>query len=69
MHLKIALAALLIFGWTNVAIAILLFNLTITVFGKKLFAGFCSKFCQNYNKMSHSMKVELFQELNEMKKV
>jgi len=68
MSLKIILLALLLYGWTNLAIALLLFNLTITLLGKRLFASFCYKFAEDYNRVSHSMKVELFEELNDMKK-
>ena len=69
MELKIVLLVLLFSGWTNLAVVILLINLTVTFFGKKLFAGFCSKFVAEYNRLSQSTKVELFKDLNDMKKV
>ena len=69
MHLKIVLIVLLIFGWTNLATAILLLNVAMALFGKRYFAGFCSNFSKNYNKNTHALKAELFQELNDMKQV
>jgi len=67
MALKLVLLGLLCLGWTSIAIIILTVNLLISTFGRKFFAGFCSKFAEDYNGVSHSLKVELFKELNEMK--
>ena len=68
MYLKLSLLALILSGWTNVATFVLVVNLVISNFGKRIFAGFCSKFCDDYNKVSNTMKIELFTELNNMRK-
>lgn len=68
MYLKLLLLALILFGWTNVAIFILILNLVISNFGKKIFAGGCAKCFEDYNKVSNPMKTELFTELNNMRK-
>ena len=54
MHLKIVLLALLIFGWTNLATAILLLNVAMALFGKKYFAGFCSNFSKMFSRLHSS---------------
>ena len=43
-------------------------NMIISTFGKRIFARFCSRFADQYNNVSHAMKVDLFKDLNEMKK-
>ena len=67
-HFKLLLVALLYFGWTYLAIVLLLINITLGWFGKKLFAGFCSNFASKYGHVSHPMKTELFKDLLELKK-
>ena len=64
MHFKLALLLLLLIGWTNVAIVILIVNFIITIFGKKIFARACSNFAVKYNEISDSIKIELFKDLN-----
>ena len=49
-------------------IVLLLINVTMGWFGKKLFAGFCSNFASKYGHVSHPMKTELFKDLLELKK-
>ena len=68
MYLKLTLLALLFLGWSNTAILFLVVNLTVSNFGKRIFAGFCAKMVDNYNKVSNPMKTELFKELNDMRK-
>jgi len=68
MHLKLTVLGLLLLGWTSLAIFILLVNVIITTFGKWIFAKFCSDFASKYNEVSNSMKIDLFKELNDMKK-
>ena len=67
-HFQLLLVALLYFGWTYLAIVLLLINVTMGWFGKKLFAGFCSNFASKYGHVSHPMKTELFKDLLELKK-
>ena len=67
MYFKLLLLILLWFGWTNLPIFLLLLNLLVHKFGKKFFAGFCTTFADDYNKVTESFKIELFRELNEMK--
>ena len=66
MHLHIVLLALLCLNCTTTAIALLVINITFTMFGKRMFARMCDNFGDNYNKLSSSLKVELFRELKEM---
>jgi len=68
MYLKLTVLGLLLLGWTNLAIVFLLVNVLITNFGKRFFAGFCANFTDKYNDASNSLKIELFKELNDMKK-
>ena len=68
MYLHITLLSLLLLGWTNLSILILLVNVLISNFGKRFFAGFCANFTGQYNEASNSLKIELFKELNDMKK-
>ena len=68
MYLKLTLLALLFLGWANVAILFLVVNLIISNFGKRIFAGLCAKMVHDYNKVSNPMKMELFKELNDMRK-
>eukprot|EP00092_Neocalanus_flemingeri_P003012 GFUD01003221.1.p1 GENE.GFUD01003221.1~~GFUD01003221.1.p1 ORF type:complete len:259 (-),score=78.26 GFUD01003221.1:187-963(-) len=68
MYLKLTVLGLLLLGWTNLAIVFLLVNVIITNFGKRIFAGFCSNFASKYNDVSNSLKIELFKDLNDMKK-
>ena len=68
MHLKLTILGLLLIGWTSLATAVLLINVIISTFGKRIFAKFCSNFASKYNDVSHSMKIELFKDLNDMKK-
>ena len=68
MYLKITVLGLLLLGWTSLSIFILLVNIIISSFGKRIFAGFCSNFARKYNETSNSLKIELFKDLNDMKK-
>ena len=68
MYLKLTLLAMLFLGWANMAILFLVVNLIVSNFGKRIFAGFCAKMVDNYNKVSNPMKTELFKELNDMRK-
>ena len=67
MYFKLALLLLLWFGWKNLSIFLLVINLMVNKFGKKFFAGFCSSFADDYNKVANPFKLELFKELNDMK--
>ena len=67
MYFKLALLLLLWFGWKNLSIFLLVINLMVNKFGKKFFAGFCSTFADDYNKVANPFKLELFKELNDMK--
>ena len=68
MYLKLTLLTLLFMGWANMAILFLVVNLIVSNFGKRIFAGFCAKMVDNYNKVSNPMRTELFEELNDMRK-
>ena len=68
MYFKLFLLLLLWFEWINLSIIVLIVNLFINNFGKRIFAGFCSNFVDKYNEIADSFKKELFKELNEMKK-
>ena len=68
MYFKLTLLTLLFLGWANVAILCLVVNLIISNFGKRIFAGFCAKMVDDYNKVSNPMKIELFKELNDMRR-
>ena len=68
MYFKLTLLTLLFLGWANVAILFLVVNLIISNFGKRIFAGFCAKMVDDYNKVSNPMKIELFKELNDMRR-
>ena len=68
MLLKVLILGLLLIGWTRLATLFLSINMIITTFGKRIFAGFCSNFADKYNIVSHAIKVDLFKDLNEMKK-
>lgn len=68
MPLKLLILGLLLIGWTRLATLILSINMIISTFGKRIFARFCSRFADQYNNVSHAMKVDLFKDLNEMKK-
>merc|ERR1712150_182299 len=67
MYFKVLLLLLLWFGWGNLSIFLLAINLIVTKFGKKFFAGFCTTFAEDYNKVANPFKIELFKELNDMK--
>ena len=67
MYFKLLLLLLLWCGWVNLAIFLLIVNLTVTKLGKKFFAGFCTSFAEDYNKVADPFKLELFKDLNEMK--
>ena len=67
MYFKLLLLLLLWCGWGNLAIFLLIVNLTVTKLGKKFFAGFCTSFAEDYNKVADPFKLELFKDLNEMK--
>ena len=67
MYFKLLLLLLLWFQWMNLAIFLLFINLTFHIFGKKFFAGFCTTFADDYNKVAESFKIELFKGLNNMK--
>ena len=67
MYFKVLLLLLLWFGWGNLSIFLLTINLIVTKFGKKFFAGFCTTFAEDYNKVANPFKIELFKELNDMK--
>ena len=67
MYFKLLLLLLLWCGWGNLAIFLLIVNLTVTKLGKKFFAGFCTSFAEDYNKVADPFKIELFKDLNEMK--
>ena len=68
MYFKIFLLILLWFGWTNLSLIFLTINLLVTIMGKRFFASFCSDFADKYNEMANSFKIELFKDLNDMKK-
>ena len=68
MYFKLFLLLLLWFEWVNLSIIILVINVVINKFGKIIFAGFCSNFADKYNEMANSFKIELFKDLNDMKK-
>jgi len=68
MYFKVLLLILLWFGWTNLSLFFLTINLLITTMGKRIFATFCSDFADKYNEMANSFKIELFKDLNDMKK-
>jgi len=68
MYFKLFLLLLLWFEWVNLSILILFINVVINRFGKILFAGLCSNFAEKYNEMADSFKIELFKDLNDMKK-
>ena len=67
MYFKLLLVFLLWFGWENLSIFLLIINLIVNKFGKKFFAGFCTTFAEDYNKVANPFKIELFKELNDMK--
>ena len=67
MYFKLLLLLLLWFQWMNLAIFLLFINLTFNVLGKKFFAGFCTTFAEDYNRVAESFKIELFKGLNDMK--
>ena len=67
MYFKLVLLLLLWFGWKNLSIFFLIINLVVNKFGKKFFAGFCTTFADDYNKVANPFKIELFKELNDMK--
>lgn len=67
MSLKLSLLGLLALGFNWSAIVVLTFNLIIVAFGKRFFAAFLEFFATEYNKVSDSMKMELFKELNDTK--
>ena len=67
MYFKLLLLLLLWFGWENLSIILLVINLIVNKFGKKFFAGFCTTFAEDYNKVANPFKIELFKELNDMK--
>lgn len=68
MQLKLFVLGLLLIGWTRLATFVLSVNIIITTFGKRIFARVCSKFADKYNDVSHGFKIDLFKELNDMKK-
>jgi len=67
MYFKLLLLILLWFEWGNLSIFLLLINLIVNKFGKQFFAGFCTNFAEDYNKVANPFKIELFKELNDMK--
>jgi len=67
MFFKLLLLVLLWSGLTKVASILLAVNLVVATFGKRIFASLCNSIGQDYNIISHALKVELFTELNEMK--
>ena len=67
MYFKLLLLLLLWFEWGNLSIFLLLINLIVNKFGKQFFAGFCTNFAEDYNKVANPFKIELFKELNDMK--
>jgi len=67
MFFKLLLLVLLWSGLTRVVSILLAVNLIIGAFGKRIFASLCNSIGQDYNIISHALKVELFTELNEMK--
>merc|ERR1711892_47284 len=69
MHLKLTILGLLLIGWTSLATAVLLINVIISTFGKRIFAKFCSNFASKYDDVSHSMKIELFKDMKKGEKI
>jgi len=67
MFFKLVLLVLLWSGWCKVASILLVANLVVVTFGKRIFASLCNSIGQDYNIISHALKGELFTELNEMK--
>jgi len=63
MFFKIVLFILLLLERTNLSIFLLFINIFIVYFGKRIFAAFLSQFPEDYNKISHSIKTELFKNL------
>ena len=68
MYFKLSLLLLLWFDWVSLSILMLIVNMVVNKFHGKIFSIFCSNLTNNYNAMADSFKVELFQELNDMKK-
>ena len=68
MYFKGSILLLLWFGWTNISIILLIINIVVNIFGSRFFACFCSNFADKYNDLANSFKIELFKDLNEMKK-
>ena len=67
MYFKIALLLLLWYGWLNLSILLLIVNMTVIKFHSKIFSILCSNMAEDYNKVAHPFKFELFRELNDMK--
>ena len=68
MYFKLSLLLLLWFDWVSLSILMLIVNMVVNKFHGKIFSIFCSNLTKNYNAMADSFKIELFQELNDMKK-
>ena len=69
MFFELSLILLLWWGWVNLSILFLIINVVGHKFIKIIFAGFWSRYCvDRYNDIADSFKIELFKELNDMKR-
>ena len=68
MHFRLVLFSVLLFGWINIALILLLVNIVLTYFNKRMFARFCANMTEKYNEICDSVKEELFKDLNDHKK-
>merc|ERR1712156_79905 len=67
MYFKLTLLLLLWYGWSTLAILLLLINMIVNKFHSKIFSIFCANLGDEYNMLTNSFKLELFKDLNEMK--
>ena len=67
MYFKLTLLLLLWYGWSTLAILLLLVNMIVNKFHSKIFSIFCANLGDEYNMLTNSFKLELFKDLNEMK--